>query len=132
MDRRKIREIVCLLLGAIVALLGFDAVHCQPDTPNRTASPGSREPPTFNRDIAPIIFTRCSPCHRPGQAGPFDLLTYADVRKRAKEIVKVTSERTMPPWLPEPGYGEFKEERRLGEAEIGRIQAWAASGASEG
>jgi len=25
---------------------------------------------TFNRDIAPIIYRNCSPCHRPGGSPP--------------------------------------------------------------
>jgi Flp pilus assembly protein TadD len=59
-------------------------------------------------------------------------LTYADVKKRAKEIAKVTLDRAMPPWLPEAGYGEFKEERRLSEEEIRLIQDWFTKGAMEG
>lgn len=38
----------------------------------------------------------------------------------------------MPPWLPEPGHGEFLNERRLSEAQIAIIQAWADQGAAEG
>ena len=34
--------------------------------------------PTFNKDIAPIVFANCAPCHRPGEVAPFPLLTYAD------------------------------------------------------
>jgi len=132
MVRRKRSGVMRLLIGPIVAMLGFGAVHCRPDASPPATTPVSRELPTFNRDIAPIIFTRCAPCHRPGQAGPFDLLSYKDVKKRAQEIARLTAERTMPPWLPEPGYGEFKEERRLSEEEIGRIQAWVANGTLEG
>jgi len=29
------------------------------------------EPVTFNRQIAPIIYRNCSPCHHPGEAAPF-------------------------------------------------------------
>ena len=58
--------------------------------------------PTFSRDIAPIISEHCAPCHRPGQAGPFNLLTYSDVRARARLIVDVTKRRYMPPWKPRP------------------------------
>ena len=42
---------------------------------------------TFNKDIAPIIFTHCSGCHRTGESAPFQLLGYEDVRKRAKQVV---------------------------------------------
>src|SRR4249920_1376831 len=46
--------------------------------------------PTFHSDIAPIVHQYCSPCHRPGEAGPFPLLTYADVKSHAKQIADVT------------------------------------------
>ena len=58
------------------------------------------EAPTFNRDIAPLVLANCAPCHRPGEAGPFSLLSYADVRSRAKLVAAVTGERYMPPGRP--------------------------------
>ena len=88
--------------------------------------------PTFTRDIAPIVFRNCSGCHRPGQSGPFSLLTYRDVAKRARQITEATASRFMPPWLPEPGYGEFVNERRLAAKEIELIRLWVADGAVEG
>ncbi|NJO56809.1 MAG: hypothetical protein HC834_11360 [Rhodospirillales bacterium] len=88
--------------------------------------------PTFTADIAPIIFENCSACHRPGQAAPFPLLTYADVKERARQIAEVTGERYMPPWLPVPGFNHFKDERRLTDAQIALIQRWADAGAPEG
>ncbi len=87
---------------------------------------------TFNKDIAPILFKNCALCHRPEQAGPFSLLTYADGKKHAKQIVEVTRKRYMPPWLPEPGYGEFAGERRLSSDQIDIIEKWAIEGAAEG
>jgi hypothetical protein len=87
---------------------------------------------TFARDIAPIVFQNCAPCHRPGQAAPFSLLNYNDVQKRVKQIAEVTGSRYMPPWLPEPGYGEFANERRLRVDEIERIQQWVSQGMVEG
>src|SRR5262245_37468998 len=69
----------------------------------QAVSPGSQ--PTFSRDMAPIIAEHCAPCHRPGQAGPFNLLTYSDVRTRGRLIVEVTKRRSMPPWKPAPGEG---------------------------
>jgi Flp pilus assembly protein TadD len=88
--------------------------------------------PTFHRDIAPILFTHCAPCHRPGEAGPFPLLTYEDARRRAPQIAAVTRQRYMPPWLPAPGFGEFVGEHRLTEAQIQTIERWAQAGAAEG
>jgi hypothetical protein len=41
------------------------------------------EVPTFNKEIAPILWKNCAGCHRPGEIGPFSLLTYRDAAKRA-------------------------------------------------
>jgi Flp pilus assembly protein TadD len=96
------------------------------------ALPLAAEPVTFNQHIAPIIFQYCSPCHRPGEAAPFSVLTYADVRKHVSQIVTVTERRYMPPWLPEAGYGDFAGERRLSAEQIRLIAEWVREGAVEG
>ena len=74
------------------------------------ASAGAAAKPaaiTFHKNIAPILLAQCAPCHRPGEAGPFPLLTYDDARKHASQIAEVTRKRYMPPWLPAPGTGNF-------------------------
>ncbi len=88
--------------------------------------------PTFYRDIAPIIYQNCSTCHRPGESGPFSLLNYNDAKRHATQIASVTKRRFMPPWLPEAGYGEFEEERRLTDKQIQLIQDWVKHGALPG
>jgi Flp pilus assembly protein TadD len=95
------------------------------------ASPAPR-PVTFYRDIAPIIYSQCSVCHRPGESAPFPLLNLEDVRKHARQIAAVTKRRFMPPWQPQAGYGDFAEERRLTDAQIQLIQDWVAGGALPG
>src|SRR4051812_18526375 len=87
---------------------------------------------TFTKDIASIVWSRCATCHRPGEIGPFNLLTYDDVQRRATQIAEVTRRRVMPPWKPEPGKGEFQNERRLTDRELQMLQAWVADGAPEG
>src|SRR5262249_10497051 len=89
-------------------------------------------PPTFNREIAPILYENCAGCHRPGQVAPFSLLTYQDAAKRAGLIAAVTQKGYMPPWKAEPGYGHFRDERRLTDAQITLIGEWARAGAPEG
>jgi len=86
--------------------------------------------PTFSHDIAPIVYKSCAPCHRPGEAGPFPLLTYDDVKKHARQIADVTQRKFMPPWLPEPG--NFADELRLSDEQIHTFANWAAAGAPEG
>jgi Flp pilus assembly protein TadD/mono/diheme cytochrome c family protein len=98
------------------------------------AGPASRPEPqiTFNRDIAPIVFRSCSTCHRPGEAAPFSLLTYSEVKRHARQIADLTRSRAMPPWLPAPQPLEFADELRLSDAEIERIANWVEQGAPEG
>jgi Flp pilus assembly protein TadD len=90
------------------------------------------QPLTFSKNIAPIVFERCAPCHRPGEAGPFSLLTYGDVRKRGGLIVQVTKQRYMPPWMPEPGYGDFADSLRLTDSQIDILARWVSQGMPEG
>jgi Flp pilus assembly protein TadD/mono/diheme cytochrome c family protein len=89
-------------------------------------------PVTYYQKIAPIIYENCSPCHRPGESGPFSLLTYEDVKRRATLVASVTKSRYMPPWLPQQGYEHFFEERRLTDAQIQTIQEWVSQGTPAG
>src|SRR5258708_10305606 len=88
-------------------------------------------PVTFNKEIAPLIYQNCATCHRPGEVAPFSLLTYADVKKRDKQIAMVTESRYMPPWKAD-SHGEFVNERRLSSDQITLIKKWAEDGAPEG
>jgi Copper type II ascorbate-dependent monooxygenase, C-terminal domain len=86
----------------------------------------------FNEHIAPIIHQNCSPCHREGEAGPFTLINYKEVKSRAKFIQKVTETKYMPPWKAEHGFGEFQNERGLNNEQISLIKNWVISGMKEG
>jgi tetratricopeptide (TPR) repeat protein len=108
---------VLLLLGAAGAI---SAAAARADTV------------TFDKDIAPITQTHCASCHRPGQPGPFSLLTFADARRRARLIASVTASRYMPPWKSEAGHGDFAGERRLTDTQIRAIRDWVDQGAPEG
>jgi mono/diheme cytochrome c family protein len=88
--------------------------------------------PTFNNDVAPILYKNCATCHRPGEVAPFPLLTFQDAAKRAPLIAAVTASRVMPPWKAEPDHGSFLNERRLTDAQIATLRAWADTGAPEG
>ena len=90
------------------------------------------QPVVFSKDVAPILFTQCTPCHRQGEGSPFPLLTFEDARKHATQIAEVTRRRLMPPWPPEAGHGEFAGTRRLSDAQIRTIGRWVEAGASEG
>ena len=112
----------------MIALAMFP-VGCSRRPPESGQIPSA---PTFNKHIAPILWEQCGSCHRPGQLAPFSLLTYVDVREHARDVARVTADREMPPWLPESGFGEFKNERRLRSDQVEVIQRWIKNGAVEG
>jgi len=87
---------------------------------------------TFNKDIAPILFHYCAACHRPGESGPFSLLSYKDAKSHARQVAAVTKSRFMPPWLAESGEFKFADELRLSDAQIATIAHWVDQGAAEG
>jgi len=115
-----------------ISLGGTVWMGCKPSKSSDSPPARGRGSATFNRDVAPIFFQHCATCHRPGQSAPFSLLNYADALKHAREVVEVTQKRYMPPWLPESGYGDFLDERRLTAEQIETIQRWFANGAPEG
>ncbi len=96
------------------------------------SSTAGAAPVTWSQDIAPLVYSHCTTCHHPGGAGPFSLLTYPDARRWVPQMVIVTQSRFMPPWLPEPGYGDFADVRRLSDRERALIQTWAKSGMPQG
>lgn len=63
---------------------------------------------------------------------PFPLISYSDVKRYASAIAAATRSRAMPPWLPEPGYGDFINDPRLTDAQIRLITEWVRDGAPEG
>lgn len=87
---------------------------------------------TFSETIAPIVYANCVTCHRPGEAAPFSLITYEDVRRRGKLLVTVTQQRLMPPWQATHGYGDFEGERRLTDDQIAAITTWVDAGMPQG
>jgi len=90
------------------------------------------QPPSFSRDIAPIIFDSCVSCHRAGGPGPFPLTTYDEVRRRATQIVEVTRTGFMPPWKVTHEFGPFVGQRTLTPREFSTINQWAKNGTPEG
>ena len=87
---------------------------------------------TFNEHIAPLIHQNCTGCHRPGQNGPFHLISYRDVRKRALTINDVILDRYMPPWKPVNKKMNYANDRRLTDEEIELFGKWVEEGMPEG
>lgn len=133
--KRAPQTLIALLLLFAAASAGWagreQAIAQSAGQESTQSAPG---PPsvTFARDIAPIIFQNCAPCHHAGEAGPFPLVTYADVKSHARQIALVARNRVMPPWLPEPGSPKFSGELRLSNEQIATLQAWVDQGELEG
>jgi len=124
---------------AVLALISVAAAAQQPEvehqkTPSSPAERADATRPqiTFTRDIAPVLFHSCVPCHRPGEAAPFSLLSYSDAKTHARQIAAVTEKRFMPPWLPEPDDPQFADDLRLPAEQIALLRAWIDQGAVEG
>jgi len=88
--------------------------------------------PTFNRDVAPILYKRCVECHRAGEAAPMALTTYKEARPFAKAIREAVLANRMPVWLADSKHGQFKNDRRMSDLEKETIRQWVEAGAPEG
>ena len=87
---------------------------------------------TFNKDVAPIFYKNCAECHRAVDIAPMSLMTYKEARPWARSIKEKVLTREMPPWSPDPKYGEYTNDHRLAQKDIYTIVAWVDQGAKEG
>ena len=88
--------------------------------------------PTWNKDVAPIVFAHCITCHRAGEVAPMSLTSFSDARPWARGIKAKVVAHEMPPWFADPRYGKFDNKRGLTEAQINTLVAWADAGAPQG
>ena len=90
--------------------------------------------PTYAREVAPILRAKCEGCHRPGEVAPFSLQTYQQASAWASDIKKYTQSRQMPPWKPEHGFGDLRDETRidLTDGERVTLAKWADASAPLG
>jgi hypothetical protein len=92
---------------------------------NTNASPNKSAPPTFYRDVLPILQNHCQVCHRTGEIGPMPLFTYAQTQPLARAIATDASQRKMPPWFADPTVGHFSNDPSLTNQEIATLVSWA-------
>lgn len=90
------------------------------------------DPPTFNNQIVRIFQRQCQSCHHPGDIGPFSLMDYTSARPYSQRIKTRVTERSMPPWPPAAGVGDFQDARVLREQEIDLTRQWVDAGSPEG
>jgi len=88
--------------------------------------------PTFYKDVLPVLQRNCQSCHRAGEAAPMALITYEDSRPWAKAIRDAVVTKKMPPWLADPAYGHFANDRTLSKTDIETLVGWVEAGAPAG
>lgn len=96
------------------------------------ATPLAAQTPTFHEDIAPIIYENCTECHRDGEIGPMQFISYEEVSQQGSFIQYVTQSGYMPPWSPDHNYSTLVGERYLTQQEISMIADWVVGGMPEG
>src|SRR2546429_8921293 len=99
-------------------------------TAHLSSQMGNMNAPTFTKDVAPILQKNCQSCHRPGEAGPFSMLTYEDVRPWAGAMKLAVQQKLMPPWDADPPDRHFSNKPALtndeGKTNVGRGTAGGA------
>jgi len=124
--RQALSEIVT---GRPVATPATQAIGCF--IPRAEKAVAQNGPVNYYRDVLPILQNHCQTCHRPGEVGPFSLMTYKQAVNWAADIKAYTQNRTMPPWKPAAGV-PFHGERKLTEQQIATLAAWADNGTPAG
>src|SRR5918995_1112794 len=97
--RNRFSVVALPVLAALTAALGTSAVPAA----TQLAAPAV----TFHKDVVPVLQENCQSCHRPGQIGPFSMLTYKETRPWARAIKQAVMTRAMPPWFADSRYGHF-------------------------
>ena len=120
-------RIVGLAALALFALADASQVRSVPPAPQNGSSP-----PTFYRDVLPILQERCQSCHRVGEIAPMPLVTFEETHRWSQAIAHMTATRQMPPWFAEPDIGHFSNDPSLTRKQIATLAAWAAAGAPAG
>jgi hypothetical protein len=90
------------------------------------------DPPTFYRDVLPILEQHCQSCHRAGGIAPMPFETYEETRPFAGAMRRATEEKSMPPWFADSKVGRFSNDPSLGPAEIATLAAWAEANSPTG
>ncbi len=122
--------VIALLSNKPVKISKTKAIGCAFETLPKDAAKNAKI--TYNRHIAPIIHARCMNCHRKDQVAPFPLTNYLQVAKRGRQILRVTTRRIMPPWMPTSAHAKFVGDRRLTNHELNLIRQWVDGGRAQG
>ncbi len=116
--------------GEDVKIVSAPAAGCKLARSKEVAP--SSDPVTYHKQVAAILQTKCQECHRPGEAGPFSLMTYKQAKSWSAMLREVVADDIMPPWHATASHGHFKNDRRLTKAEKKTVLDWVDQGCAEG
>ncbi len=127
-----------LLAGETIAVVKTKTLGCAIDFPRKELKVepkgtfAKETVPTYSDQISRLLQKHCQECHRAGGIGPFALNDYEDAVRWADDIASFTASRSMPPWKPTPGFGDFAHPRHMEQEEIDVIGQWVKNGCPEG
>lgn len=87
---------------------------------------------TWHNRVSRIVQDNCQECHRAGENGPFELMTYADVKANRTMVKRQVKNKLMPPWFANPEHGEFSNDRSLSDEDREALLSWIDNGCPEG
>jgi peroxiredoxin/mono/diheme cytochrome c family protein len=97
-----------------------------------TPAAEAAEPPSYAKDVAPLLRQQCVECHRDGGIGPWAMDSYGKVKNYARMIEEVILTRRMPPYDAHPDYGQFANAHRLSREETQTLLRWIEAGSLRG
>ncbi len=132
-----VSALVKILAVSVAAALSLFVMGAAWQTREPSAGQGGKEsrslsPPTFYKDVLPILQNKCQSCHRAGEPAPMPLVTYEQTRPWAGKIAAAVEMKMMPPWFADPRYGKFSNDPSLNAQQLATIGAWADAGAPPG
>jgi peroxiredoxin/mono/diheme cytochrome c family protein len=127
--RDLVEAIEEVLAGKPVSVARTQAAGCLIARSKKTAAAGKV---TYSNQVARILQKNCQECHRPGEIGPFSLLTYGQAKGWADMIQEVVGEGRMPPWYADPRYSKFANDRRLTKEDKETLLSWIDQGCPKG
>ncbi len=98
----------------------------------RVVAPKADGSITFSKDVSRVLQKNCQECHRPGQVAPMPLLTYEDAVAWSDSVREVVQQKRMPPWLADPHFGKFQNDRSLSDADRTTLLGWIEQGCPKG
>jgi hypothetical protein len=90
---------------------------------------------TFNKDVASIMFAKCTSCHNPnGANSQMPFTEYSKITPYSNSIYSNVNAGLMPPWPPDTTYTKFlhQHENTLTLAEKNTILNWITNKTPEG